>query len=922
VKGVSGEPGNFQVQVTQHPRYVDLERCIACGLCAEKCPKKVRDEFDQGLSKRKAAYVKYPQAVPLKYAIDAKNCIYFLKNKCRACEKFCPTKAIKFDDQERDLTLNVGAVVLGTGFVPYDPTAFDTYGYNQHPNILTSLEFERMLSASGPYQGHLVRPSDNATPQKIAWLQCVGSRDVHPGAKGYCSAVCCTYAVKEAVMAMDHVPGLDTAIFYIDMRTHGKDFERYFNAARDRTGVRFVKSRISAVRAVEGSQQLRIGYLDETGRRREEDFDLVILSVGMCLPQESVDLARTLGVDLDDHGFPVTHSFTPLETSKPGIFVCGTFQSPQDIPSSVVGASGAAGQVGGILGQSRWTRTTAEETPAEMDVRGDPHKIGVFICHCGTNIAGVVDVPSVVEYARTLPHVAFATNQLFACSQDAQEELAKTIKEKGLNRIVVAACTPRTHEGIFQKTAVNAGLNKHLFEMANIRNQCSWVHSDAPDAATNKAKDLVRMAVARATQLQPLWEQDLEITPEALVIGGGLAGLTAAKTLASQGFTTHLVEKEGVLGGQARNLGFTWKGEDIQKHLSLMVQEVDSDDRIHTYLKTDIKQVEGSIGQFRTTLTTEGREQTIQHGVAVIATGANELRPEGYGYGENPRVLTGLELERRMVENDPSLEDARSVVFIQCVGSRIPERPYCSKVCCTQSVKNALSLLEANPNRNVYVLYRDLRTYGLRESIYRKAREKGVHFVRFQLEKGLTVETEGSRLKVLFTDYVLGRKMEIHPDLLVLASAVLRPDETDLARMFKVSLNEDGFYLEAHAKLRPVEFPTDGVFVCGLAHGPKPADESIAQAHAAAAKAAAVLGSPRITVGGVVTEIDTALCTGCSVCVEVCPYQAIILGENGKAEVNEALCKGCGLCAASCRSGAPSLKGYTDAGVFAQIDAA
>jgi len=897
-----------------------MERCIACGICSEKCPKKVNDEFNLGLSRRKAVFVKYSQAVPLKYAIDDINCIYFKKGKCRACEKFCPADAIKFDDRKKEMDLHVGAVVFTTGFEPYDPKILDNYGYDQHPNVVTSLEFERMLSASGPFQGHLMRPSDKETPRKIAWLQCVGSRDTHPGANTYCSAVCCTYAVKEAVMAMEHVPGLDTAVFYIDMRTHGKDFERYFNRAKEQSGVRFIKSRVPSLKSIDHDGRLQIDYLDEAGIRQAENFDIVVLSIGMCISQESVAQAQMLGVKLDNNGFPDTSSFEPLESARPGILICGSSQSPQDIPSSVVGASAAAGQIGGLLNESRWSLTTTKELPSETDIRGVSPRIGVFICHCGNNIAGVVDIPKAVAYARTLPFVAFVTDQLFACSQDSQEELAKIIREEKLNRIVVAACTPRTHEEIFRETVLSAGMNKYLFEMANIRNQCSWVHSDVPEAATEKAIDLIRMSVARAAQLQPLPEYELEINRDALVVGGGLAGLSTAKTLADQGFMTHVIERGDTLGGQAWKLSQTWKGEDVRENITRLIQEVESHDLISTYMAAEVNQVEGSLGQFKTTISEAGEERSIEHGAVVIATGALEFKPENYLYGQNPGVLTGLDLDQRLLDHPASLDDVKTAVFIQCVGSRIPERPYCSKVCCTHSVTNALKLLEINPAMEIYILYRDIRTYGLREELYRKAREKGIIFIRYEIERGLSVEEDESRLKVLFMNYILDRKMELWPDMLILATAIVPPEGSDIVKMFKVPIDNDGFFQEAHAKLRPVEFPTDGIFVCGLAHGPKPVDESITQAKAAAAKAVNVLSAPITKIGGVVAGVDESLCTGCSLCVQVCPFEAIKLGADDKAVVNEALCKGCGLCSASCRSDAPLLKGFDNNTILAQIN--
>ena len=921
VESVEGEVGHFSVSVIQHPRYIDVDKCIACGKCAEKCPKKVVDEYNAGLDQRKAAYVKFSQAVPLKYAIDADNCIYLQKGKCRACEKFCPADAVNFEDKEKKLTLDVGAIVLALGSECYDPADFDTFGYQRLPGVLTSLEFERMLSASGPFMGHLKRLTDGESPQKIAWLQCVGSRALHPGAGEHCSAVCCSYAIKEAIIAKEHAHGeLDAAVFFIDMRTHGKDVERYYNRAQD-LGVRFVKSRISALQPSEDGNCVLLHYTDAAGRLIKEEFDLVVLSVGYRISPAVKAQMEKFGIELRADDFPVMDSFAPVKTSRPGVFLAGTMQAPKDIPFSVIDASACAGMAGGILAESRRELTHVKENPPEINVVGEPPRIGVFVCNCGSNIAGVVDCPGLAQYASTLPGVAHVEENLFSCSQDTQEKMAKVIAEKGLNRVVVAACTPRTHEPLFQETLANAGLNKYLFEMANIRNQCSWVHADDHEAATQKAKDLVRMSVAKAGLLSPLKESELEISRVALVVGGGLAGLSAALNLADQGFETFIVEKESALGGNARFLQRTWQGEDVQENLARLIQEVEQNPRVKVFLNSAVTQVEGFVGNFKTTVETGREQQVLEHGAVIIACGASEFQTTEYMHGQDPRVITSQELERRIMAGDAALEQDGPVVFLQCVGSRIPERPYCSKVCCTHSIMSALRLKELNPEREIYIVHRDIRTYGLREGLYRQAREKGIHFIRYDVAQEFTVENGGDRLDIGLFDWVLQRRLLIKADLLVLASAVVPPAENPLAQMFKITLNQDGFFQEAHAKLKPVDFATDGVFVCGLAHSPQPVEEAVAQGQAAAARAGALLSSIALKVGGSVSVIDQSRCVGCGVCVATCPYQAITLDENGKAVVNAATCKGCGSCVPACRSGAPTLEGFSEAAIMAQLGA-
>nr|HID58135.1 CoB--CoM heterodisulfide reductase iron-sulfur subunit A family protein [Desulfobacterales bacterium] len=502
----------------EKPRYIDMDKCIACGTCAEKCPRKVVNEFNMGLDKRKAAYVKYSQTVPLKYAIDAANCIFFKKGKCKACEKFCPTKAVNFAQEAKTHVINVGSIILAPGFESFDPTPYENYSYKDSPNCITSMEFERVLSASGPYAGHLVRPGDKKEPRRIAFIQCVGSRDTHHSNNGYCSSVCCMYAIKEALVAMEHSKEpLETSIFYMDMRTYGKDFEKYYNQAQEK-GVRFIRARVYNISPADETGDLIVRYATQQGDINEDVFDLVVLSTGLVVPQSVRDLASVIGIELNRYKFAKTSSFSPVSTSVPGIYACGAFQDPKDIPYSVMEASAASSAATSKLAGVKGTLVNEKTFPEERDISGEPIRIGVFVCNCGVNIGGVVNVPEVAEYAKRLPNVVYVQENLFSCSQDAQDKLREVIIENNLNRVVVAACSPRTHEPLFQETLKSCGINKYLFEMTNIRDQNSWVHQNEPEAATEKAKDSVRMAVAKASLLFPLKEVKLGITPAALVV--------------------------------------------------------------------------------------------------------------------------------------------------------------------------------------------------------------------------------------------------------------------------------------------------------------------------------------------------------------------------------------------------------------------
>ena len=876
--------------------------------------------------KRKAIYVPYAQAVPLKYTIDPDQCIFLQKGKCGACEKNCPSGAINFADKASQRSLHVGSVILASGFTSYDPSSLDNYCYNCCPDVVTALEFERMLSATGPYAGHLVRPSSKQKrtqpeiePKKIAWLQCVGSRELNRNKNEYCSSVCCMYAVKQAIIAKEHDKSLECTIFYMDMRTQGKNFDHYLENAKEK-GVRFIASKIHSVEQVPHSDNLRLRFIEDDGHVQEETFDLVVLSTGLTISPDSAELTRRLDVKTDKHSFIASDSFHPVSCSVPGIYACGALTGPKDIPQSVMEASAAACAATENLASARNTRTRTLDIPPEKSIFRQEPRIGVFVCNCGTNIGGVVNVPEVADYAKTLPHVVYVEENLFTCSQDTQDKLTEVIREQKLNRVVIAACTPITHENLFQETLINAGLNKYLLEMANIRNHDSWIHKEIPENATIKAKDLVRMAVAKSALLEPLLQTNLPVTGTALVVGGGISGMTSALSLARQGYPVSLVEKSPVLGGNARAINKTSKDNDIGKFVAELTAQVTTESGITVYSDSTVTGVKGFIGNFETEITQGSTTEKIKHGVTIIATGADEYKPTEYLYGTHPGVCTHLEMDNLLKTGNNKINSAETVVFIQCVGSRNKAHPYCSKVCCTHTMISALELKTRNPDMLIVVLYRDIRTYGTRESLYRQAREKGVLFVRYTPDEEPKVTASGDQIHVEFTDPIIRNRCIVEADILCLATAIVPKANQKLTQMFKVPCDEDGWLLEAHQKLRPVDFATEGVFLCGMAHYPKPVDESITQAKAAASRALCVLAQDSIRVGGMVPRIDPNQCSGCRGCINVCSYGAITFDEDNQvAVVNEALCKGCGACAAACPSEAPVLKGFSHQQIYAQI---
>lgn len=895
----------------------------------EYCPVKYPDQFNQGITNNKAVHVYFAQAVPLVTYID-ETCIYLKEKKCRICEAVCKNNAIDFSQEPETVNVNVGAIILSSGLEPFDPRVLGEFRYGEFANVVTSMDYERLLSSTGPYEGEVLRGSDKKHPHKLAWIQCVGSRQVLPGGNSYCSAVCCTYTQKQVILTKDHNAAAECTVFHNDIRSYGKDFERFYERTEKLSGVRFFRSYASIVREDPVTKNVTVRYSTPDEGVQEEEFEMVVLSVGLNPPADGDAISATFGVALNGHGFCKTNPVNPMETSRPGVFVSGAFQGPTDIPEAVFTASAAGSQCGELLNYRRGGLAEERVYPLERNVSAEEPRIGVFVCHCGANISRVVGVPSTVEYCRTLPNVVYAQEQLFSCATNSAKDITTMIQEQGLNRVIVAACSPRTLEPLFRDTLREAGINQYYLEMANIREHCSWVHAKEKEEATEKAKDIIRMSVARACRLEPLQEIDLSVNKTALVVGGGIAGMTSALSIANQGHEVHLLEKESSLGGIARRIHSTLEGLDVQAYVAEMVRKVHQHPSIHVHTDATITKASGYVGNFLTKVTSRGSATEIRHGVVVVATGAEEYRPTEYLYGTDDRVMTNLELEERIAGREERVLNAETLVMIQCVGCRQEDRNYCARICCSHSIKNALQLKELNPAMDIYVLFRDMRTYGFREDYYREAAGKDVKFVRYEPQDKPQVEAteESGRpiLRVTVTDPILGKKLAIDADLLALAAAVIpSPGTTQISQMFQLAVGPDGFFKEAHVKLRPVEFGTDGVYLCGIAHYPKHIQESINQAYGAAGRALTLLSNDTVIASGSICEVENDKCISCGACITVCTYGAIEFvdtPQGRKAFVNPVLCKGDGVCNTVCPTRAIDLRHFTDEELMSQIDAA
>jgi heterodisulfide reductase subunit A len=926
LKEINGKPGNFSVKVLKHPRYVDVNTCTSCGDCSAVCPVVKPNEFELGLGSRKAIFRPFPQAVPSAYLRIREDCLGDNPIACAKCIDACKLNCINFDEQEEILNLNVGAVIVTTGIEYYDPTEASEYGYTRFENVVTSFELERLLSASGPTKGELIRFTDNRSPKRVVFINCVGSRNMHRDIP-YCSRICCMNAIKDSLIIREYFPDAEICIFYIDIRAFGKGFEELYNRSLEEK-VKYIKGKPSKVVEDKKTGDLILAYENQgTGKIEHMQVDMVVLSSALISSEGSKELAKILGVELARDGFFKQKDAcgAPLESTHEGIYLCGCATGPKDITDSIAEASGAATKAA-LLVKERVEEVKMEIEP--IDISGEP-KIGVFVCHCGLNIAGLLPCESLAEYAKTLDNVVFSEDVLFACAESTQRQIQERVKEHNLNRVVVAACTPRTHEPIFQETLAKIGFNPYLFEMVNIRDQCSWVHIHEPEAAAQKAKDLIRMAVAKARLLHPLDKREMEVGQEILIIGSGIAGMQSAIDFANRGFKVYLVEKESRLGGRVGDLASLYPqgrpGEELTKMKIDQLNELG----VKIYANTEVESIKGFVGNFEVELKskTKKEHQKLKIGAIILAIGSDLYQPsEKHGYKKFSNVHTNMEIEQMLIQNKIP-DNIKSIAFIQCVGSRGPEgNPGCSRYCCQAAIKQAIVFKEKGID--VTIFHRGIRVYAKgAEMMYRRARELGVLFLPYPDDSFPEINGEKTAESIEVYSKDLDADIVVPVDMVVLSVGMIpRAEESQrLSEILRVSRGSDRFFQERHPKFGPVETSVDGVFLCGCCQFPQDIADSIAQASAVASRASAILSKGLITLEPIVSSVDEELCRGCAKCAEICEFKAIELIEKEKgiwvARVNEALCKGCGSCCAICPTGAIDTKHFKRDQIEAELEA-
>ena len=762
IKQASGQAGDFDITLMHEPLYVDPARCTNCGLCAIACPERLPSEYQESLVTRMAVHKSAPRSLPDSFYIDKGDYC----EGCNRCMDVCPTDAIDLNEEPYEEIIHVGAIILAMGYTLTDPYELAEYGYGRFMNVVHSMQYERYVSRSGPTEGLLLRPSDNTPPKRIAWLQCIGSRDQkHP----YCSSICCMYATKEAVLAKERLDEVHCQIFIMDERAFNKEYNAYFYRSTEQYGVEYTRCRISDLKEDPKTKDLILHFPDPNkgGQMVEARFDMVVLSVGVQPPSGAQIVSNQLGFDLNQYGFCQTDKFNPLETSQPGIYVCGAFSSPKEIAETIIDSAGAAGdvmrlfqnQLGCSYSSGEFPFLSDEQFPPEIDVQNKDPRIGVFSCRCYPTMEGVIDLDTILDKAANFPHVVHTEDIGYGCFPEGLEKIKDSIKEHNLNRVVVAGCSHRTHESLFQKTVREAGLNSYLLEMVNLRGFAAWVHPHQPDQATRIGLELIRLGVGRAAFLEPIYKSSIAPHRRALVIGGGVSGMTAALSVADSGFDVVLIERGDTLGGNLQKVHYLVEGDNPNKLLRDLVNRIIAHEHITVITKTNLIEHTGHVGAYHAVLRhQDGSQSEISHGVTIVATGGQEARVKHYLLGEHPAVITQLELEDKIAFHPEDAANLKNVVMIQCVKPKEETYQYCSRICCVSTIKNAIRLKVINPDCQVTVLYKDIITYGFREQYYTEARERGVIFIRYEDQHPPQVEQNNGTITINLKEQMIGRE--------------------------------------------------------------------------------------------------------------------------------------------------------------------
>lgn len=924
VKSIEGGAGAYQVELLRHARHVNTEICNGFGECVEACPVEVPDEFNHGLTTRKAIYQPVPHNVPRMLVVDTDAC-----TKCGECINVCPMDAIDLDAEDTVDTVEVDAVILAHGTTLYDPEAYDdAKPYTVSEDVVTSLAFERILSGSGTYDGEIHRPSDGKPAKRIAWIQCVGSRNRRHG-RDYCSSICCMFALKEAVLAHEEGgPDVETTIFYMDMRTFGKGFYRYREKAENEHGVRLVRCRVQEV-LKEPDGSLLIRYYDPVaGEFKVELFDMVVLSTGQTPFEDHRKTAELLGMELEESGLLHTEDFSKVKLVKDGIYICGSLMGLTDISEAITSGIAAAGEVSKLLASIDAPMIHEQEAP-ERDVDRQAPRGALILCRCkDEKVPGGLDLEPLGPELEKLHGIDEVHVVDYLCRDEQREELAEILDKTQCNRILFGACLPYVYKQKLKKIARAAGFNSSLVEVFNLLDQARLGISEEDDRAwIERLVDEVQVHVEKLKLSKSLHVDRKPINQSALVVGGGVAGMRSALSLAGRGVDVHMVEKSGKLGGHAGNeLQYTVDGLDTAEMIAGLVQEVQDQQNISVHFNSEIVDSSGALGSFTSTVKNVNSEETeaIEHGAVILATGGHEGGTNEYSYGESPLIATQAEFEKKFAAGEIDASGLNNVVMIQCVGSReAGGREYCSRICCAAALKNAFKIREINPEARIYILNRDMMTYGYFEQYYTRARGEGIIFVKYDPDNKPEVEVDGGKPVVKYTDQVLRMPMEIKADQLILATGI-EPSESNaaLAGVFGVQVNEDGFFVEADTKWRPVEFNKLGVFIAGLAHSPQTVNETIMQAEAAAQKAYEYLSRGEIHTARVVSTVHDAICSRCLRCVDVCPYDARSYdAAQNRVVVDPAACQACGMCAVSCPNNAAEVLGWNEKQTMTVIEA-